>query len=155
MYTIEEFDKQKSKVMNYILYKKRTEQETRKKFEKIIDIELLDDILEYVKEAGYLNDRAYIEKVIQEYKQLKNLSIKEIEYKLISKGIRKKDLDDYIVEHKEELIEYEIKSAYNILIKKNNMEENDIINYLQRKGYMFDNIKEAIEKIRKLKMKRK
>ena len=29
MYTIEEFDTQKTKVMNYILYKKRTQQEVK------------------------------------------------------------------------------------------------------------------------------
>ena len=60
MYTIEEFDKQKTKVMNYILYKKRTEQETIAKFENVIEQELLDDIIEYVKQAGYLNDKIYI-----------------------------------------------------------------------------------------------
>ena len=149
MYTIEEFDKQKTKVMNYILYKKRTEQETIAKFENVIEQELLDDIIEYVKQAGYLNDKIYIEKAIDEYINLKNLSIKEIKYKLITKGISKNDLEDYIQENKEKLIEYEIKSAYNILIKKSQMEEDMQIQYLQKKGYSFDNIKKAIEKIGK------
>ena len=149
MYTIEEFDKQKTKVMNYILYKKRTEQETIAKFENVIEQKLLDDIIEYVKQAGYLNDKIYIEKAIDEYINLKNLSIKEIKYKLITKGISKNDLEDYIQENKEKLIEYEIKSAYNILIKKSQMEEDMQIQYLQKKGYSFDNIKKAIEKIGK------
>ena len=128
MYTIEEFDKQKTKVMNYILYKKRTEQETIAKFENVIEQELLDDIIEYVKQAGYLNDKIYIEKAINEYINLKNLSIKEIKYKLIAKGISKNDLEDYIQENEEKLIEYEIQSAYNILIKKSQMEEDMQIN---------------------------
>ncbi len=149
MYTIEEFDKQKTKVMNYILYKKRTEQETIAKFENVIEQELLDDIIEYVKQAGYLNDKIYIEKAINEYINLKNLSIKEIKYKLIAKGISKNDLEDYIQENEEKLIEYEIQSAYNILIKKSQMEEDMQIQYLQKKGYSFENIKKAIEKIGK------
>ena len=135
--------------MNYILYKKRTEQETIAKFENVIEQKLLDDIIEYVKQAGYLNDKIYIEKAIDEYINLKNLSIKEIKYKLITKGISKNDLEDYIQENKEKLIEYEIKSAYNILIKKSQMEEDMQIQYLQKKGYSFDNIKKAIEKIGK------
>ena len=36
-YTIEEFDKAKTKVMNYIMYKKRTEYEVRNKFSKTLE----------------------------------------------------------------------------------------------------------------------
>ena len=144
MYTIEEFDKQKSKVMNYIMYKKRSENETRKKFENIIDSMLLDDIIEYVKEAGYLNDQKYVEKAIQEYINLKNLSIREIEYKLTTKGISKEDIQDYIEQNKEMLNEYEIQSAYNILQKKSQKDVQEQINFLQKKGYSYENIKEAI-----------
>ena len=32
MYTVEEFDKEKTKVLKYILYKKRSEREIRNKF---------------------------------------------------------------------------------------------------------------------------
>ena len=56
MYTIEEFDKQKTKVLKYILYKKRTEQEVRNKFSTTIDENMLEDIIEYLKEAKYIND---------------------------------------------------------------------------------------------------
>ena len=147
MYTIEEFDKQKSKVVNYILYKKRTEQETRKKFEEGMDNDLLEDIIEYVKEAGYLNDNLYIEKAVNEYKALKNLSIKEIEYKLFEKGISRNNIEDYIAENKEDLTEYEINSAYNLIKKKQNKDEESVIRYLAQKGYSIDNIKEAIERI--------
>ena len=36
-YSIEEFDRAKSKVMNYIMYKKRTEYEVKNKFSKTLD----------------------------------------------------------------------------------------------------------------------
>ena len=39
MYTIEEFDKGKTKILKYILYKKRSENEVRRKFEKEPSIE--------------------------------------------------------------------------------------------------------------------
>ena len=60
MYTIEEFDKEKTRVLRYILYKKRSEYEVRKKFDKVIEPELLEDIIEYLKEAKYINDKEYI-----------------------------------------------------------------------------------------------
>ena len=59
MYTIEEFDKQKTKVLKYILYQKRTEQEIRKKFSHTIDQNMLEDIIEYLKETKYIDDKEY------------------------------------------------------------------------------------------------
>ena len=76
MYTIEEFDKAKTKILKYIIYKKRSENEIRKKFLKEFDENLLEDIIEYLKEANYINDKEYIEKAINNFMVLKNLSIK-------------------------------------------------------------------------------
>ena len=146
-YTIEEFDKAKTKIMNYIMYKKRTEYEVKNKFSKTLEENLLHDIIEYVKEAGYLSNTMYIERAIAEYKALNNLSRKEISYKLYSKGISKNLIEDYFSEHQEELYDYEIQSAKNILDKKStSMETEDIKNYLRRKGYRENSIKEAIER---------
>ena len=146
MYTIEEFDKEKTRVLRYILYKKRSEQEVRTKFEKTIDGELLEDIIEYLKEAKYINDKEYIEKTVNNFKILKNLSIREIQYKLMAKGLKRNDIEDYIYENKEELEEYETKSASNIIYKKSaSMECEDIKQYLLRKGYKIENINKAME----------
>ncbi len=146
MYTIEEFDKAKTKILKYIIYKKRSENEIRKKFSKEFDENLLEDIIEYLKEANYINDKEYIEKAINNFMVLKNLSIKEIKYKLISKGLDKNKIEDYICENKEELEEYEIKSAENIFYKKtNSMEDEEIKQYLLKKGYKSENISIAME----------
>ena len=145
MYTIEEFDQTKMKVLKYVLYKKRSENEIRKKFENSIENDLLEDIIEYLKEAKYINDKDYIDKTIKNFMALKNLSIKEIEYKLYSKGINKKDIEDYVSENNEELIRYEIKSAQNIVNKKNTtMEKQEIKQYLMKKVYKVDSIEEAL-----------
>ena len=146
MYTVEEFDKEKTKVMKYIMYKKRTEQEVKNKFENTIQDDILCDIIEYVKEAGYLNDGDYIKKAVHEFMSLKNLSIKEIKYKLYAKGINRDELNDYIYSHQEELQEYELKSASIILAKKEKtMEKEDIKQYLLKKGYKQETIKEVLE----------
>lgn len=146
MYTIEEFDKEKTKILKYILYKKRTENEVRTKFSGTIDDNLLEDIIEYLKQAKYINDKEYIRKTVNNFIALKNLSIKELKYKLLSKGLDKNDIEDYIYENREELEEYELKSASNILYKKaTSMEQEEIKQYLLKKGYKIENINKAIE----------
>ena len=146
MYSIEEFDREKTKVLKYILYKKRSELEVRTKFEKTMDENLLEDIIEYLKEAGYINDKKFIQKTVNNYIALKNLSIREIKYKLQAKGLSKSDIEDYIYENKDELEEYEIKSASNIFYKKSlSMEEDEIKQFLLKKGYKMENINKAIK----------
>lgn len=148
MYTIEEYDSEKTKVLKYALYKKRTLKEIKTKFRSIIDEDMLEDILQELEENGYIGDEMYIERATHEYIALKNLSIKELKYKLASKGISSSLVEDYISKNLEELEEYEKKSAENIAIKKSvNMDENDIKMYLMKKGYKEENIKEAISKI--------
>ena len=145
-YTIEEFDKAKTKVMNYIMYKKRTEYEVRNKFLKTLEENLLDDIIEYVNDAGYLSDTEYIKRAVSEFQALNNMSRKEIKYKLYSKGIENSLIEDYFSQKSDELYEYELKSARNIFIKKQStIDEEEIKNYLRKKGYREDIIKEAIE----------
>lgn len=144
---LEEFDKLKTKVLKYILFKKRTESEIRQKF--ISDEgEMLNDVIDDLKENGYIDDKRYVEKAINEYMNLKNLSIKELEYKLISKGIRKEIIDNYICSNKETLLEYEIKSAINIINKKiNTNTKEEILNGLRKKRYMEDSLKIAMQEI--------
>lgn len=148
MYTTEDFDREKTRVLKFILYKKRTEKEIRNKFNKTIDENLLEDIIEYLKEAKYINDKEYIEKTVNNFMVLKNLSIKEIQYKLASKGLKKSQIEEYIYENKDELEEYEIKSASNIFYKKSSsMEQDEIKQYLLKKGYKSESINSAIEEI--------
>ena len=145
MEELEEFDKLKTKVLKYVLYKKRSEAEVRRKFADAND-EILDEVIQNLSENGYINDNSYIEKAVQEFMRLKNMSIKEIEYKLLSKGINKVKIENYIFENREALLEYEQKSAKHIFIKKQTiMEEDNIIQYLKKKEYLSETIKLAKE----------
>ena len=148
MYSLEEFDKAKTKILKYIVYKRRTEQEVRQKFQKEFSEEMFEDIIEYLKDAKYIDDEEYIKKIINNFKILKNLSNKELKYKLIAKGLNKNLIEDYFYENKEELEEYEIKSATNIILKKSrDMESDEIKMYLLKKGYKQSSINLAFEDI--------
>lgn len=146
MYTIEEFDKGKTRVLKYIMYKKRSESEVRRKFQKDMDEDMLDDIIEYLKDAKYIDDEDYIKRTVNNFMILKNLSIKEIKYKLMAKGLGRNDIENYISKNEDELEEYEMKSIKNIFYKKSaTMEPEDIRQYLLRKGYSSENIRKVME----------
>ena len=142
----EEFDKMKTKVLKFVLYKKRTENEVREKFSDI-DENKLEDIIEILKENGYLSDKDYIERSVKEFKALKNMSIKEINYKLLQKKVNKNLLDEYIYENREDLLDFEIQSAKNIIQKKSKSAEDleEIKKYLYNKGYMSESVNIAID----------
>lgn len=150
MYSIEEFDKGKTKVLKYILYKRRTENEVRTKFQNVIDEEMLEDIIEYLKQAKYIDDNDYIDRLINNFKILKSMSQVEVRYKLMAKGLSKNLIEDYMYENKEELTDYEINSASKIIIKKQrDLEKQEIITFLLKKGYKKENINKAFDQIEK------
>ena len=128
----EKIDKLRNKMLKYIMYKKRSEEEVRKKFAEEDEI-LVEDAIEHFKELGYINDREYIDRAVKEFIALKNLSIKEVVYKISQKGIRKSLVDDYVCKNKEDMLEYEISSAKAIIVKKQrDNDEHEIRNYLYK-----------------------
>lgn len=143
---IKEYDKYKTKVLKYVIYKKRTENEIRRKFDNEIEPDMLDDIIEELKENKYISDDQYVERAINEYIALKNMSLKQIKYKLQAKGISNYLIEDYFSKNSESLKEYEIKSANNIITKKYDDSPEEIIQNLLKKGFEYDNVKEALER---------
>ncbi len=140
----DEFDKLRSKVLRYSLYKKRTEKEVRTKFDNE-DKNYMDLIIEFLTDDKYIDDEKYIEEYIYESSLLRNQSIKEIEYKLLEKGIDRGKIQKYFSTNWDSLILYEIDSAKKLLKKRENIEAEKNISYLLNKGYSIDNIRKAIE----------
>ena len=144
-YSLVEFDNAKTKILKYVLYKKRSENEIIKKFENEFDSDLIQAVVSDLKEKGYVNDANYIKRSVNEFMALRNLSLFEIKYKLMSKGIKTSDIEDYFSQNYEMLMEYEKSSAKKIAQKKfSKMEEIDIKKYLMKKGYKSDSIKAAL-----------
>lgn len=140
-------DELKQKVLKYVLYKKRTENEVRENFSEE-DENILEDVIASLKELKYIDDVSYIEKSVNEYMALKSMSIKELSYKLLQKGLNKSLVDNFICQNKERMLEYEINSAIKILRKKiQSMEINDAKNFLFKKGYMTESVNIAVDEI--------
>ena len=120
---VAEYDKLKTKVLKYIIYKKRTENEIKQKFSSVIEEEILEDIIDELKETGYIDDSNYIARAVQEFMALKNMSIREMKYKLFAKGLSSDIIDEYFSHHIDELMNYEVQSAKNICMKKQALAE--------------------------------
>lgn len=142
----EEFDKLRSKVLRYSLYKKRTEKEVHDKFINENQA-YMDAIIEFLIEDEYLDENKYIEEYVYESTLLRNQSIKAIEYKLIEKGIDKNKIRQYLSVNDDDLLLYEIKSAKNLLKKRENLDAEKNISYLLNKGYRIENIRKAVEEL--------
>lgn len=146
-----DYDKFKTKVLRYVLYKKRTEAEVRDKFKDYDGLKenYLDDVIYFLRENKYICEEEYIDRTFREYIALKAYSIKQIIYKLLAKGITQEDIDKYISKYnmQEKLKEYEINSAVKLLLKREDNDPDVNIKYLLSKGFEYDNIKEAIDRL--------
>ena len=139
-------EKLRNKMLKYIVYKKRTEAEIKQKFSEE-DENMVEDAIEYFKELNYIDDSVYVERAIKEFIALRNLSIKEIVYKICQKGVSKSIVDDYVCKNKETMLEYEISSAKNIIKKKQGQEEQEIKNFLYKKGFMSESVNIAFDEL--------
>lgn len=140
----EKIEKLRNKMLKYIVYKKRTETEIRQKFSEE-DENMVEDAIEYFKELKYIDDSVYVDRAVKEFMALRNLSIKEIVYKICQKGVSKSLVDDYVCKNKETMLEYEISSAKNIIKKKMGQEEHEIKNFLFKKGFMSESVSIAFD----------
>lgn len=137
------------KFMKYVVFKKRTENEVRRKCKTLkYDEENINEIIEYLKENDYINDEKYVEKYIQNVMRLKNCSINEIKIDLLKRGIDDDLIDKNITE---ELEEFEEKSAQILAEKKiKTMEIEKVKRYLLNKGFSYTNVSKAIDNLKDL-----
>ena len=136
-----------SKLMRYVLFKKRTEKEVRQKCKMLgYSEDYTDEIIEYLKEAEYINDKVYVQKYIQNVLKLKTCSIFEIKMDLLRRGIDEDEIEQYI---DEELYEFEEKCAIALARKKYKAtgEIDKVKRYLMSKGYSHSNVSKAIDNL--------
>ncbi|MBO5142544.1 MAG: regulatory protein RecX [Clostridia bacterium] len=136
------------KVMKYVLFKKRTESEVRKKCQNLnYDEDYIEEAIDYLKEAGYINDKIYIQKYIGDIKKLKHLSLAQIKTDLIRRGVESDLVEDAI--SSEEMMEFEFESAQYLANKKmkSGEEIEKIKRFLLNKGYSYSNVLKSIDNL--------
>ena len=136
------------KAVEFISYKPRTSQETRRKLQKAgYDESLIENTLAQLTQYGLLNDESYAGQWVDERKRLKPRSKRMLAYELRKKGISDdliqsavEDVDDFqsareIAESR--LYRYEGLSKFEF--------RNKLGNYLAGKGFSYDVISETTQ----------
>lgn len=132
------FEMAKEKAIKYLGISRKTEYEVFKKLKDLnCEEEIINNVIIYLRELGYLNDEEYVDAYIRQCVRLLNYSIYEIKMKLLQKGIKK-----YIIEEKLDELEhtdYEKKIKNKLLDTKcKNMELQKQKAYLYRRGFKID-----------------
>lgn len=129
------FEEAKFKAVKYLGISKKTEQEVILKLKRLdVDEGIIDKVIRYLAEYGYINDSDYVDSYIRQNERMLKYSIYEIKEKLKAKGIKKDILEDKL-----DLLassEYEKKIIKKIInTKSKTVDEYKIKQYLYRRGF--------------------
>ena len=137
--------------LNYLGYKMRTEKEVRNKlFEKEYDEEIIDKVIDFLKNYNYVDDFKYAQNYINEVQNLNPKGSYAIKQKLKEKGIS----DIIIADVLEDCDLDEEEGAQRLLCKKlgerrevSFKEKKKLHDFLLRRGYSYGIIKKAFESL--------
>ena len=135
------------KIINYVLYQLRTENEVRKKCNMLkYEEDYIDEVIDYLKEAGYINDKNYAKKYVENTLRLKHISANEIKIALLRKGVDQDIIDDAV--DTEEVYKFEEESC-KINADKKYRSCGDVMKvkkFLVSKGYRYEIINDILER---------
>ena len=137
----------KENALRLLSFKDRTEEEMRRKLkEKSYTENEIEDVIEFLKEYGYINDRRYAEKFSADAKNIKKWGRRRIEIELLSRGISREIINDVTKEDEDEkeIILEELKRRFKNADFSNRKERARIFSYFARRGFSSDKIYGAI-----------
>lgn len=140
----------KDKALRLLEFRSHSEHELKEKLKRAgAKDEDIEEILDFCRNYGFVNDLAYAKSKARDLKNLKRYGIKRIKAELYSKGID----SEYVEEAVSELDEDEEDILLPLIEKKlkGNFEKKNIdkcIRYFIYRGYSFGNIKNCIENIK-------
>ncbi len=137
-------------VLHYLGYKMRTETELRRKLEtKEFAPDVIARVMEFLKKYGYCNDRKYAESYVKERLRLQPRSAYLLKMELKQKGISEQIAQEVLAESNLD----ETADAVRWIVKKtkgnlqlDEKQKKKLYGFLQRKGYHWDIIEEALRK---------
>lgn len=143
----------KQRSLNYATYKPRTEKQVRDKLKELkFEAELIDVCINFLYEFNYLDDARFALTFAKDYKLLKPASDEKIKQELLKRGISKplaeKVVKDLFTED-DLLIQIEKACDKKLRMLRNKPKEkmkSSLISFLQRQGFEWELIKQAIIK---------
>ncbi len=145
------FDEAKDKALRLLEFRSHSEKELRDKlFHAGAKSEDIDEILEFCRNYGFVNDRDYAVRKAKDLKNLKKYGSRRIKSELYSKGIPSEYIDEalsYLDEDDEEeillpLVEKKLGGNF----EKKNIDK--CIRYFLYRGYNFGDIKSCVENLK-------
>lgn len=156
--------KAKKIALRYIVFKPRTEYEIRVKIkEQGFDEQIIQIVVDQLKEMEYINDRLYAEKYIKDALKLKKIGVKRIYVELQQRGIEREIIEEQInacnpdeceilkplVQKKLGNISWdECSQPDEISYQAKSAQLNKIRSYFIRKGYSLETINRCLDEIR-------
>lgn len=112
--------------------------------QKKADTELIDSTIEYLREKQLLDDKQFAEIWIAERRRTKQRSNSKLKAELLQKSVDKDIIDELL----EDSFEQQTNALIELINKKKHIsryqDEKKLITYLQRNGYRYYDIKEAL-----------
>lgn len=142
-----EFGKLYQRTLEWVLLRPRSEKECRdylykKIFEKKLDKNYIDRIIEKLKAKKYLDDFRFAEYYVENRFSKKGVSLKRLKMELMKKGVSKEIIEEVLAgtdrNDREELLK--------IIAKKRSRytDEDKFIQYLCRQGFQYDLVRELV-----------
>lgn len=141
-----EFGKLYQRTLEWVLVRPRSEKETRdylykKIFEKKLDKNYTDRIIEKLKSKKYLDDLKFAEYYVENRFVKKGVSAKRLRMELMKKGISK-DIIERVLNESSRNDEEEI--AKIIAKKRAKYDDEKLTAYLLRQGFLYDSVREQV-----------
>ena len=142
-----EFGKLYQRALEWVLVRPRSIRETndylyKKIFEKKLDKNYIDRIIEKLKAKKYLDDFRFAEYYVENRFVKKGVSIKRLKMELLKKGVSK-DIVEEVLADSDRNDEEELKK---MIVKKRSKYPDDekLIAYLCRQGFQYDLVRELV-----------
>ena len=144
------FEQAKDKALRLLEFRSHSERELKDKLKRAgAKEDDIEEILEFCRNYGFVNDLAYAKLKARDLKNLKKYGIKRIKAELYSKGISSEHVEEAVSELDDDeedtllpLIEKKLKGNF----EKKNIDK--CIRYFIYRGYDFGDIKSCIENLK-------
>lgn len=141
-----EFGKLYQRTLEWVLARPRAEKEAKdylrkKTFEKKLDNNYIDTIIERLKSKNYLNDEVFAQYFIENRFVKKGISKKRLQMELIKKGVNK-GIIERALEESERNDEDEIRKI--IAKKRAKYDDEKLTAYLCRQGFSYELVRELV-----------
>lgn len=141
-----EFGKLYQRTLEWVLVRPRSIRETndylyKKIFEKKLDKNYIDRIIEKLKDKKYLDDYKFAEYYVENRFVKKGVSLKRLRMELLKKGVSKEIIEEVLADS-DRNDEEELKKM--IAKKRAKYDDEKLTQYLCRQGFQYDLVRELV-----------